>query len=250
MDFTPMDVEATAAERALQCPEILELILRSLSPVDLILQQRTSQLWYGTIATSPHIQRTMFMRPDWQLEAKRNNPKREVNKPGERPRNNLLLRKVLGDSYPTMTLKLVSPKAQEDEFLVRDPYELSPDIVPQKPTDRESSLSGYWAWDVSIAFPADRLPDPAKNPAIYYENASWRKMFLSQPPATSLHLSRRWQRAANAAVEDQDGITMGTFMDRALKAKDAWNEVFIGSDRDWHFEGPIKFSHFEVEDQE
>jgi len=250
MDFTAMEFDATAAERALQCPEILELILQSLSPIDLILQQRTSRLWHGTIATSPHIQRTLFMRPDWKLEGKRNNPKREVNKPGERPLNNLMLRKVLGDSYPTMTLKLVSPEANENEFLVRDPYELSPDIVPQRPSDMGGPVSGYWAWDVSIAFPADRLPDPASNPAIYYEHASWRKMYLSQPPATSLHLSRRWQRAANAAIEDQDGITMEMFMDKAMKAKEAWNEVFIGSDRDWHFEGPIRFSHFEPEDED
>ena len=145
-----------------------------------------------------------------------------------------------------MTLKLVSPHVDESEFLVRDPYELSPDIVPRRPSDPEVPVGGYWAWDISVAFPADHLP--ATTDAIQYEHASWRRMYLSQPPTTSLHLCRRWQRAANAAIEDENGITMDKFMTKASKAKEAWSERFIGSDRDWHFEGPIRISRFEAED--
>jgi len=225
------------------------MILRFLTPVDLLLLQRTSRLWYGLISSSPQLQRTLFMRPDWSLEGKRNDPKRQINKPGERPRNNLLLRKVLGGMYPTMTLKLVSPAAKEDEFLVRDPYDLSPDIVPRRPHEPEGPSTGHWAWDIGVAFPADRLPiSPATNTAVHYEQASWRRMYLSQPPATTLHLCRRWQRAADPAISDEKGITMDDFVTQASKAKETWNELFIGSDRDWHFEGPIKFSHFEPED--
>lgn len=243
-----METDATAPQRALETPEILEMILRSLPAIDLLLLQRTSRLWYGLIASSPQLQRTLFMRPDWDLEGKRNDPSRPINKPGERPRNNLLLRKVLGGAYPTMTLKMVSSDLQEeDDYLVRDPWELSPDFRPRRPDDK--APGGHWAWDISIAFPADRLPtSPASCPAIHYENASWRKMYLSQPPATSLHLCRRWQRASDAAIEDEQGITMGTFMDKASKAKESWNERFIGSDRDWHFEGPIRCSRFEPQD--
>jgi len=244
MSISDMQAHTHAAQRVLDTPELLELILRCLPSRDLLLLQRTARLWHGVIASSPHIQRALFMRPDWYLEGKINDPKRAINGPGERPRNNLLLRPVLGGIYPTMTLKLITPATEQN--LVRDPYDLSPDIVPQRPSKTEQPSTGHWAWDISVAFPADRRPTtPTSKPAIHFPEASWRKMYLSQPPATSLHLCRRWQRAADPAIERDLGIRMGDFVDLAVKAKESWDERFIGSDRDWHFEGPIQFSHFE-----
>ena len=243
---TEMAIEYSAAQTALETPEILEMILSSLPPLDLLLQQRTSRLWQGVISTSPRLQKTLFMRPDWHLEGKRNDPKRPNNKPGERPRNNLLLRPVLGGAYPTMTLKLITPSTTEN--LVNSASELDPEIAPKKPGKTGDPECGHWAWDMAISFPADKLPtSPGSKPSVHYEKASWRKMYLSQPPATSLHLCRRWQRAINPAIHSEDGITMQAFVDKATKAKDVWNALFIGSDRDWHFEGGIKFSHMEAE---
>jgi len=237
----------SSAQQALETPEILEMVLSCLRPLDLLLLQRTSQLWNGLISTSPQLQRILFMRPDWQLEGKKNVPRRSINKPGERPKNNLLLRKVLGGAYPTMTLKLCTPSSQGN--LVDSASDLDPDIVPKQPDESATSKPGLFAWDISLSFPADDLPcSPTSSPAIYYEKASWKRMYLSQPPATTLHLCRRWQRAAEPAVHCEEGITMEDFVEKALKAKDLWNELFIGSDRDWHFEGPIRMSHFEEEE--
>lgn len=158
-----------------------------------------------------------------------------------------MLRKVLGGVYPTMTLKMVTPVSEDN--LVDSASELDPEIAPKQPDKDAEQHVGHFAWDISLSFPADNLPtSPTSSPAIHYEKASWRRMYLSQPPATALHLCRRWQRAANPAIQCDDGITMDAFVEKATKAKDVCNELFIGSDRDWHFEGPIRLSHFEEED--
>ncbi|KAJ9624871.1 hypothetical protein H2203_004821 [Taxawa tesnikishii (nom. ined.)] len=235
-----MDAAGSAMSQVLDTPELLEQILTYLPPLELLVLQRVSQLWNGTINASPELQRQLFMRPDWRLEAKAFDPWREINRPGERPKNNRMLRRVLGGSYPTVTLKVITsgvdpaPEADNDEMFI------AMSELDQRPRRRSS---GHWSWDVAISFPADKLP--TNDPAIYHESASWRKMYLTQPPCTTLHLVRRWQRAARPAIECETGITMGEFVDRAIKAKEAWNELFIASDRDWHFEGPIKCSKYE-----
>lgn len=242
-----MAVDSRPAQRVgLETPEILEMILTSVPPIDLLMLQRTSRLWHGVITSSPQLQRNLFMRPDWRLEGKRNNPKREINKPGERPRNNLLLRPVLGGSYPTMALNFITPDTTIN--LIHDVSELDPEVAPKQPRQDQEPREGYWAWDISLSFPANKIPtDPVANPAIHHPNASWRRMYLSQPPSTSLHLARRWQRAANPAIARPEGITMEEFVTKASMGKEIWNEQFIGSDDDWHFEGGIRFSHFEPE---
>lgn len=243
-----MEADSMAAQQALETPEILEMILTSIPPTDLLLLQRTSRLWNNVISSSPQIQRNLFMRPDWHLEGKRNIPKRGINKPGERPRNNRMLRPILGGTYPTMTLNLVTPETINN--LVSDVSELDSEVGPKQPSKDEEPKEGYWAWDVSLSFPAHNLPTtPITHPAIHHPKASWRRMLLCQPPATTLHLSRRWQRAANPAIHSAQGITMEEFMDKTLVAKDVWNGQFIGSDGDWHFEGGIKFSHFELDEE-
>ena len=59
------------------------------------------------------------------------------------------------------------------------------------------------------------------------EEASWRKMYLSDPPCTTVRAqvtfevqrSPRWFAAVRLTVEDPDGITFGTLFDRALQAE-------------------------------
>lgn len=44
------------------------------------------------------------------------------------------------------------------------------------------------------------------------------------------------------AIERKSGITMGDFVYEVTKgaaSNGAWNEGFVGSDRDWHFEGSV-----------
>ena len=146
-----------------------------------------------------------------------------------------------------------------------------------------------WRWDVCISFPAGGVVEvgggvgggegggeegggggvagreseadpPAKHggqgssAATHHPTASWRRMYLSQPPCTALYLVRRWRRCGRKAIERAGGITMGDFVDEVM-AKGAvggvggagsegadeggWSEGLIASDRDWHFEGTV-----------
>lgn len=149
-----------------------------------------------------------------------------------------MLRRVLDGRYPTVTLKISNKDEEEDTGVSAPEGTFGIDV-----TRKSKPESGHWSWDVNITYPADMLP--TTSPAILYENASWRKMYICQPPVTSLHLIRRWQRSSTPAMECETGITMDFFMEKASKAKEAWGQLFIGGDRDWHFEGAIKCSSIE-----
>lgn len=86
-------------------------------------------------------------------------------------------------------------------------------------------------------------------------------MFLSQPPCTNLHLVRRWRRSQWPAIVRVDGIRMGEFVDEVVgagaedvdkedggAARTSWERRFVSSDRDWHFEGNIRCSRWEVDE--
>ncbi|TKX20789.1 F-box domain-containing protein 9 [Elsinoe australis] len=246
-----MDIDhESAIIRVLQVPELLELILSHLPKFDLLLSQRTCRLFHNIINTSPCLQKLLFMRPDWTLEGHYAD-----DKPGTRPLNNLMLRQILGGMYPTMTLRMLSFTSPEAFTTARNrmhlssttdcPFPLLPEPNNLKPDPGPNAALGFWAWNVNVSFPANALlTAQQENPAIAYEHASWRKMYMSQPPATELHLCRRWQRAAQPAVVVETGITMEDLAGAAQDSKRAWNEVFISSDRDWHLEGPIRYSHF------
>lgn len=228
-----------AAQRVLETPELLEMIISDLPTLEILVLQRVSPVWHGVISNSPAIQKLLFLRSDWNLEGKSFNAYRAINRPGERPRNNRMLRRVLDGRYPTVTMKISNDDPEEQESGVRVPEDTAGIDAPR----RSKPDVGVWSWDVNITFPADRLP--ASNSAIMYEGASWRKMYICQPPCTALHLVRRWQRSSSAAMTCDTGITMDFFMDKASSVKDAWHHLFIGGDRDWHFEGPIKCSSIE-----
>ena len=120
-------------------------------------------------------------------------------------------------------------------------------IVNDAPT-RDEILTGragseHWSWDVCISFPADKLP--SCNQAVSYPEASWRRMYLCQPPCADLYLVRRWQRSLRPAIVREPGITMGDFFEEATKTIKEWHKSYISSDRDWHFEGNIKCSSVE-----
>lgn len=226
----------SAQQTALELPEILEQVLRHLPPTELLLAQRTSKLWHAVIGQSPRLQRQLFMRADWHFEGRKKDPRSPIYLPGDRPVNNLMLRSVLGGMYPRMTLIHPEPPSTEDE---------AEDEEAEESDSSDSDRQKHFSWDICVSVPANRLDaSRTTDPAIHYEHASWRKMFLSQPPATSLHLCRRWQRSPQPALECKEGIRMSQVMERASRTQQAWSEVFIGSDRDWHLEGPINFSHF------
>lgn len=232
----------SAAGRVFELPELLEQILCQLPHLKLLVVQRTSRLWRQVITTSPNIQKRLFMRPDNCLLGRYC-----TDKPGARPLNNLMLRKVIGGMYPTMTLRT-------NQFMTWDEFDAArgkasmadEDRAGRNAFDDERDPCGFWMWTVNISFPTDALmAAQEKNPAIAFPEASWRRMFVSQPPATALHLTRRWQRSTLPVIDVPEGITMQHLVMAADHKRSRWNEVYVGSDRDWHLEGPIKYSRFE-----
>lgn len=229
----------SSAQRVLETPELLEMVLSELPPCQLLVSQRVNSLWNALISQSPRIQQLLFMRPTWpKAKPFDSHLSCEANRPSERPRNNQMLRRVLGGRYPTFTPRVTSDK-EEEEYANKgvETPETQPDDISSIPRSQKSA-SSYWTWDISIMYPADKLP--TEDAAVLYENASWRRMYLCQPPCTELYLARRWCRAARPAITSEDGITMDMFIDKANKAREIWNQLFISSDGDWHFEGPMK----------
>lgn len=218
----------SAADQVLRLPELLEIILSYLSQKDLLLSQRTSRAFRHATLGSPRLQKALFLTPDWKFEGRIFNAyAKDGNRPGRKPENNRLLLRAFPGCYPTVTLVIVNE---------------APPSASELALGRRGSEQ--WSWDVCISFPADHAPNT--NPAVLYPEASWRRMFLSQPPCTSLHLVRRWQRSLNPAIVRDQGIRMGEFVDEATKTQN-WHQSYISSDRDWHFEGPIRYSRLEEE---
>ncbi|KAF2716159.1 hypothetical protein K431DRAFT_235976 [Polychaeton citri CBS 116435] len=235
----------SSASLVLSIPELLEQILLYLPQKDILLSQRTSSAFRYTTLGSLRLQRALFLAPDWNLEARAYDAYAVHNRPGRKPENNRLLLRTFSGCYPTVTLVIVNDALA------------SPPASPTSPTaagtaEQELGAVGHpglehWSWDVCIAFPADKMPVPS-NPAVMYPEASWRRMFLSQPPSRDLHLVRRWQRSLRPAIERDGGITMGDLYEENLKMQqqpNRWHESYISSDRDWHFEGNIKCSSVE-----
>lgn len=213
----------SAAHQVFHLPELLETILLHLSQKDILLSQRTSCGFRHTITGSLRLQKALFFAPDWNLEGRTFNAYAKNNRPGRKPENNRLLLRAFPGCYPTVTLVITNDNTPTAQDLI---------------TGRAGSE--HWSWDVCISFPADQPPNTS--PAVLYPEASWRRMFLSQPPCTSLHLVRRWQRSLHPAIVREGGIKMGEFVDSATKTSGEWHSSYISSDRDWHFEGNIKCS--------
>lgn len=249
----------SAAQQVFRLPELLELILLSLPQRDLLLSQRVSNSFLQTTQGSVRLQRALFFAPDWNLEGRQFDPYASHNRPGRKPENNRLLLRAFPGCYPTVTLVILNDGTRSS----------NQDLDQEENGDRE-----HWSWDVCISFPADRAPETKA--AVMFPEASWRRMFLSQPPCTSLHLVRRWQRSPRPAVVREGGLTMGEFVNEATKervhdemdavpatdevqstercegaeskAARSWHRSFISSDRDWHFEGNIKCSSMSLGD--
>lgn len=234
--------EPSAASRVFTIPELLETVLLNLgSTKDLLLCQRTSRSFRNTVEGSVRLRRKLFLEPDWNLEGRLFDAYANDNRPGRKPENNRLLLRAFPGCYPTITLVIVSDGAYQHQ----GGGHLTQTTLSGGFARRASE---HWSWDVCISFPADKKPNVS--PAVAYPEASWRKMFLSQPPCQNLYLVRRWQRSKRPAMVREAGITMGDFFDEATKEQPSceerkWHQSYISSDRDWHFEGNIKCSSVE-----
>ncbi|KAK4544730.1 hypothetical protein LTR36_003979 [Oleoguttula mirabilis] len=212
-------------EQVFRLPELLEVIFMNLPQKELLLCQRVSRSFQHTVEGSIHLQRALFLAPDWSLEGRvldACSAMKRLTRP--KPENNRLLLRVYPGCYPTVTLVIVDYAPTPNEL-----------IIGRRGGEQ-------WSWDICISFPADKPPNSC--PAVEYPEASWRRMFLSQPPCTKLHLVRRWQRSLKPAMIRNGGITMGDFVGEAQTAG-SWHESYISSDRDWHFEANIQCSSLE-----
>lgn len=201
----------SASIRVFHIPELLELILQHLPPKDILLNQRTCQSFQSTTQGSIRLRRKLFLEPDWRLEGRIFDAYKPGNRPGPKPENNRLLLRAFPGCYPTITL-----------VILRDGINSGGQTTFSR---REE-----WSWDVCMSFPAGRMPDVA--PAVLYPEASWRQMFLSQPPCKSLYLVRRWQRGRFPAIVREDGVRMGDFFDEVTKEGPScggkkWHESYI-----------------------
>ncbi|KAK5742024.1 hypothetical protein LTR17_003532 [Elasticomyces elasticus] len=206
------DVES-AVSHVLRLPELLELVLVHLSLSELLLSQRVSRGFRDSVRGSILLQRALFLAPNWRLEGE---------PAGQKPVNNRMLLRAFPSHYPTVSPVIVNDSPTPEEY----------------ETGRRGSTSK--TWDVSVSFPADSITNCS--PAVSYPEASWRSMYLCQPPCANLYLERRYQKSIRPAMIREDGITMGELVDETMGAKDkgVWHQSYISSDGDWHFVGTIK----------
>lgn len=239
-------------------PELLEQILLHLPQKDILLSQRISPTFRHTILGSPRLQKALFLLPDTSPSHSRlftDGNGVEIRK----PENNRLLLRAFPGCYPTVTLVIVNDGVKEGRSGAHSNAVPHATDINSNDTAEGGAAAGaaqeHWSWDVCISFPSDA--PPATHPSVLYPEASWRRMFLSQPPCTSLHLVRRWQRSLKPAIVRKSGIRMGEFVDEAAvrregrdngeegrEAREVWSERYISSDRDWHFEGNIRCEDF------
>lgn len=208
-----------AAEQVFQVPELLELVLFNLPQKDLLLCQRVNRSFCNTVKFSPKLQKALFFMPDWSPRA---HSIGDDDRTEQKPTNNRLLRRAFPGSYPTVSHVM----NRSHDQTAADDWITSADSNEQ------------WSWDVAIQYPSNGTPDCC--PATQYPEASWRRMHLSQPPCTSLHLFRRWHRSGSPAMVREAGLTMGDFVYEASKTQPRWHKRFISSDKDWHFAGHIQ----------
>lgn len=137
----------TTAQRVLETPELLEMILSELPPCQLLISQRVNSLWNDLISHSPKLQQLLFMRPTWpRAKLFDAHQSCEANRPSERPRNNMMLRRVLGGRYPTFSPRVTSDKEEEGyaDKGVETP-DTNPDDINSIPRSQKSP-SSYWTW--------------------------------------------------------------------------------------------------------
>ncbi|TKA73388.1 hypothetical protein B0A49_06801 [Cryomyces minteri] len=231
---TTTTTAAVAAHHVLHIPELLEAILLHLPPQTLLLAQRVCRTFRAVIRASIHIQRALFFAPQWHLPARRAHTWRTADRPGAKPANNRLLLRALPGCYPTVSSVVVGGSGSpgsDSGIDCGDAYEA-------------------WSWSVNVSFPSTAGAAAAQlpHPSVAYPDATWRRMLMSQPPCTALHLVRRWARARDPAIVDAEGITMGRVAEMA--GEGAWSRGFVSSDGDWHFEGSIGYSCLEEEEDE
>ena len=192
----------SAYERLLQAPELLELVLRELDPLELICRvPLVCRLWRDVIATSPRLQAKIFMRPEattWTLD------------PTVKPEQNPQVWKR------TCRLQDLFQAKEEDVATIQKGQERSrtgrrgsaDKISGISASSNAAPYSFMGPWQHSISSPQFTRP-----------GVSWRKMLIQQPAIHSFGqvlVRKRLDGSIQTKVgkvDFPDGIRMGHVWD-------------------------------------
>ncbi|KAK3059936.1 hypothetical protein LTS18_009714 [Coniosporium uncinatum] len=170
-----------ALHKVIETPELLELILLHLDARTLLHSQRTNRSFYELIKHSPYLQQALFFRP--QSAA---NPKESTY------RTNPLLR----DAFPTWFKHSMS-----DSMISYHPIHWN--------NPSESSIFEALPWN----------SNPEATSAFKRQEASWRRMLVTQPPVLAFDIQRtahHWDSDVKRGRIDfgkNDGLRMGILYD-------------------------------------
>lgn len=183
-----------------------------LKPVDVLIAQRASRHFRNTIQGSITLRRKIFIEPDWTLVGKVFDAHKPGNIQGKGPRTNNILLRAFPGSFPSTTLMIHNDGASAG--------------------GQASDKREEWAWLVCLAYPA-YLRHPPLAPKLAHPEASWRKMFLAQPPCREMYLAQRHKRGGKPAINCKGGVTMGDFIDEVTKDRPScegrrWPKDFVG----------------------
>ncbi|KAK5738584.1 hypothetical protein LTR17_005920 [Elasticomyces elasticus] len=212
------------ATKAFAVPELLEMILLYLPMRDLLLAERVCKEWQGNMQNSPNIQRALFFRPassgvvsyiDWRLDDEgwylQDIPLLSLGLPLRGPKH---------DQIPTQYIAHWG-KSRTDAGQWRVCYNtLLANVFP--------CLAGK---SVLLTSMLENLPEAAAR-----EDASWRKMYFTQPPVHVMaigdvrkrsHTHRNWIRRSVRKGPEGGGLTMMDFLNRleALEAEGGFDEL-------------------------
>ncbi|OCK79086.1 hypothetical protein K432DRAFT_300641 [Lepidopterella palustris CBS 459.81] len=183
-----MTIPSPAISTVLETTELLELILSHLPLPDLLRANRINKTFFSTIKFSPKIQSLLFFRPTPRTAAPE--PHYEINP-------------LLTSVFPGW-LAPMPPAPDEDWDLVHNCLSKPP--APNDTSTTARFLRCKWNW----------RPD-----AFARADASWRRMFVTQPPVKQFSVEVRSCGEGGESVQqgalrfdgEDDGLRMGMLYD-------------------------------------
>ncbi|OCK76905.1 hypothetical protein K432DRAFT_396045 [Lepidopterella palustris CBS 459.81] len=185
---------ASACDRVFRIIELLEHILIHLPPLDLLLSQRVCFQWHQLIKASASLQHALFLSPEPNHPCKATVPFPSTK---EYPRRGLVLFEIESSSDPRRHLNPLLANHSDYEFAVH-----------------EFKNSQRFVGNILIFF-TTRFHDTMR---LSRPDASWRRMFLTLPPPSKIHIIFNYSigglpKDETRTVENERGVSMGELAD-------------------------------------
>ena len=199
---------ATAAERALELPELLERILLLVPMRDLLLSQRVSKFWQALITNSLPLQQALFFKP-----AKNFEPFIALLEDEHRDKDSAQGPCLVGG------VSHIDVECYEEGIEWTSVAEANP-LLPWDNSWFHASTDGHSRSEVvrSIrqAFGADESLLQWSFPPMKHETGvepSWKRMYLCQPPETVVFVPQQDEEDDRGwhiyRVEADEGVRLG-----------------------------------------